>query len=150
MPLVGLLKFVSFTRSLVIKFWATAPAASALACGLETQPIHSLCELTKEELMAKGYLIALVKMTNPDNFMANYGSVVADVFAKFDGRFLVRTPDVTHHEGRQFDVHVIAEFPSVEKATEALGSDEYKSIKAHRTDNSDTEYGSFMLAEGLE
>ena len=47
--------------------------------------------------MAKGYLIALVKMTNPDNFMTNYGSVVADVFAKFDGRFLVRTPDVTHH-----------------------------------------------------
>ena len=66
------------------------------------------------------------------------------------GRFLVRTPDVTHHEGRQFDVHVIAEFPSVAKATEALESDEYKSIVAHRTDNSDTEYGSFMLVEGLE
>jgi len=30
MPLVGLLKFVSFTRSLVIKFWATAPAVNAL------------------------------------------------------------------------------------------------------------------------
>jgi uncharacterized protein (DUF1330 family) len=104
----------------------------------------------KDELMAKGYLIAMVKMTNPDKVMANYGSVVADVFAKFDGRFLVRTPNVTHREGRQFDVHVIAEFPSIEKATEALGSDEYKSIVAHRTDNSDTEYGSFMLAEGLE
>ena len=47
--------------------------------------------------MAKGYLIAMVKMTNPDIFMANYGSVVADVFTKFDGRFLVRTPNVTHH-----------------------------------------------------
>ena len=42
------------------------------------------------------------------------------------------------------------EFPSIEKATEALESDEYKSIVAHRTDNSDTEYGSFMLLEGLE
>ena len=60
--------------------------------------------------MAKGYLIALVKMTNPANFMANYGSVVADVFAKFDGRFLVRTPDVTHHEGRQFDVTSLQSF----------------------------------------
>ena len=89
--------------------------------------------------MAKGYLIALVKFTNPDNFMANYGAVVADVFENFDGRFLARTPHVTHHEGRQFDVHVIAEFPSIEKATEALESDEYKSIVAHRTDNSDTE-----------
>ena len=38
MPLVGLLKFVSFTRSLVIKFWATAPAVNALACRLKTQP----------------------------------------------------------------------------------------------------------------
>ena len=41
--------------------------------------------------MAKGYLIALVKMTNPDNFMTNYGAVVADVFAKCDGRFLYST-----------------------------------------------------------
>ena len=43
MPLVGLLKFVSFTRSLVIKFWATAPAASALACRLETEKCYEVC-----------------------------------------------------------------------------------------------------------
>ena len=100
--------------------------------------------------MSKGYLMALVKINNSDNFAKNYASVVGDVFAKFDGRFLVRTPNVTFHEGRQFDVHVIVEFPSIEKAKEALESDEYKSIKNHRIDNSDTEYGSFMLAEGLE
>ena len=100
--------------------------------------------------MSKGYLMALVKINNSDNFAKNYASVVGDVFAKFDGRFLVRTPNVTFHEGRQFDLHVIAEFPSIEKATEALESDEYKSIQNHRIDNIDTEYGSFMLAEGLE
>ena len=99
--------------------------------------------------MSKGYLIALVKITNSDNFAKNYGSVVGDVFATFGGRFLVRTPNITFQEGRQFDLHVIAEFPSIEKATEALESDEYKSIQNHRIDNIDTEYGSFMLAEGL-
>tara|TARA_X000000950_G_C13776958_1_gene603455 strand:+ start:189 stop:491 length:303 start_codon:yes stop_codon:yes gene_type:complete len=99
--------------------------------------------------MSKGYLIALVKVTNPDEFSKNYGSVVADVFAPFGGRFLVRTPNVTHHEGRKFDLHVVVEFPSIEKATEALDSDEYKSIQDHRTGNIDTEYGSFMLAQGM-
>ena len=100
--------------------------------------------------MSKGYLIALVKINNSDSFSNNYGSVVGDIFAKFNGRILVRTPNVSFHEGRQFDLHVIAEFPSIEKATEALESDEYKSIQNHRIDNIDTEYGSFMLAEGLE
>ena len=99
--------------------------------------------------MPKGYLIALVKITNSNNFSKNYGSVVGDVFAKFDGRFIVRTPNVTFHEGRQFDLHVIVEFPSIEKATKALESDEYKSIQNHRIDNIDTTYGSFMLVEGL-
>ena len=100
--------------------------------------------------MSKGYLIALVKINNSDNFAKKYGSVVGDVFAKFDGRILVGTPNVTFHEGRRFDLHVIVEFPSIEKATEALESDEYKSIQNHRIDNIDTKYGSFMLAEGLE
>jgi hypothetical protein len=44
MPLVGLLKFVSFTRSLVIKFWATVPAVNGLACRLKTQPLLEALE----------------------------------------------------------------------------------------------------------
>ena len=99
--------------------------------------------------MAKGYLIALVKMTNKENFMSDYGSKVEDVFSQFEGHFLVRTPTLTHSEGRNFDIHVIAEFPSIEKATEAVESDSYKAISPHRTNNSDIEYGSFLLAEGL-
>ena len=99
--------------------------------------------------MAKAYIMALVKFTNKDQFMAGYASKVADVFAPYDGRFLARTPDVSHHEGRPFDIHVIVEFPSLDKANEALKSQEYLAIKKGRTGNSDTDYGTFLLVEGL-
>ena len=99
--------------------------------------------------MAKAYIMALVKFTNKDKFMAGYASKVADVFAPFDGHFLARTPEVTHHEGRPFDIHVIVEFPSLAKANEALESDEYLAIKKDRTGNSDTDYGTFLVVEGL-
>ena len=71
--------------------------------------------------MAKAYIMALVKFTDKDNFLQNYASKVADVFAKYDGYFLVRNPEASHKEGRPFDIHVIAEFPSVEKAKKVLG-----------------------------
>ena len=99
--------------------------------------------------MSKGYIIVFVKMTNKEDFMGNYVSKVADVFADFEGKFLVRSPIASHHEGRQFDLHVIAEFPSLKKATEALESPGYKAILPHRKKNSNVEYGSFMLVSGL-
>ena len=83
------------------------------------------------------------------NFLQNYASKVADVFAKYDGHFLVRNPEASHKEGRPFDIHVIAEFPSLEKANEALEGPEYLEIKKHRVENSDTEYGTFVVVEGL-
>ena len=43
-------------------------------------------------LMAKAYIMALVKLTDNDSFMQNYASKVADVFSKYDGHFLVRNP----------------------------------------------------------
>ena len=79
--------------------------------------------------MAKAYIMALVKFTDKDNFLQNYASKVADVFAKYDGHFLVRNPEASHKEGRPFDIHVIAEFPSLEKANEALEGPEYLEIK---------------------
>ena len=99
--------------------------------------------------MSKGYLIALVKMTNAENFTGHYGAKVAEVLAQFDGTFLVKTPNSSHHEGRQFDRHVIVEFPSLEQATKAIESLEYKSIQPHRVNNSDVDYGTFMLVPGV-
>ena len=100
--------------------------------------------------MAKAYIMALVKFTDKEQFMTDYASKVANVFAPYDGRFLARTPVATHHEGRSFDIHVIVEFPSLEKANEALESDEYLAIKKGRTGNSDTEYGTFLVVDGLQ
>ena len=54
-----------------------------------------------------------------------------------------------HKEGRAFDLHVIAEFPSRDKANEALGSAEYLAIKPHRIGNIDMDYGSFVVVEGV-
>ena len=99
--------------------------------------------------MAKAYIIALVKFKNKERFMADYGSKVADVFEPYGGSFLARTPAGTHHEGRSFDIHVIVEFPSLEKANQALVSSEYLEIKKHRIGNSDVDYGTFVVVEGL-
>ena len=46
-------------------------------------------------------------------------------------------------------MHVIAEFPSLEKANEALDSKEYLDIKKHRVGNSDIDYGTFVVIEGF-
>ena len=70
-------------------------------------------------------------------------------YPALSGHFLVRNPEDSHKEGRPFDIHVIAEFPSLEKANEALESAEYLEIKKHRVGNSDTEYGTFVVVEGL-
>ena len=99
--------------------------------------------------MAKAYLMGLYKFTNKEQFKAEYGSKIADVFKLFGGHFLARTPIGTHHEGRPFDMHVIAEFPSLEKANEALESKEYLDIKKHRVGNSDIDYGTFVVIEGF-
>ena len=99
--------------------------------------------------MSKAYAIALVKLTDKEKFMENYGSKVADVFALYEGHFLARATEATHKEGRPFDLHVIAEFPSSHKANEALGSAEYLAIKEHRIGNIDMDYGSFVVVEGV-
>ena len=44
---------------------------------------------------------------------------------------------------------VVAEFPSLEKANEALESKEYLDIKKHRVGNSDIDYGTFVVIEGF-
>ena len=99
--------------------------------------------------MTKGYLIGLIKITNVEGFKNDYATKVEAVLAEFGGKFIVRTGDASHHEGRPFDRHVIVEFPSLEKATQAVESDAYRAIKSHRVDNSDIEYGSLMLLEGV-
>ena len=99
--------------------------------------------------MPKGYLVGLVKITNQDDFTANYSTKVESVFAPFGGKFIVRTDSTSHHEGRHCDRYVIVEFPSLEQATQAVESPASQAIKPHRVNNSDIDYGSFMLLPGV-
>ena len=46
-------------------------------------------------------------------------------------------------------MHVIEEFPSLEKANEALESKEYLDIKKHRAENSDIDFGTSVVIEGF-
>ena len=46
-------------------------------------------------------------------------------------------------------MHVIAEFPSLEKANDALETKEDLDIKKHRVENSDIDFGTFVVIEGF-
>jgi uncharacterized protein (DUF1330 family) len=43
---------------------------------------------------------------------------------------------------------VVVEFEGLDNATKMMQSDEWQQLSLHRTGNSDTEFGSFMLLEG--
>ena len=85
--------------------------------------------------MSKGYIIAHPTLTNPEKFVSDYGSKVADVVEKYDGQFLVRGGNVSYREGDPADLNVVVEFPSLEKAMECINSPEYKAIEAGRKEN---------------
>ena len=99
--------------------------------------------------MAKGYLIAHVKVTNEAAFKKHYSAKVVEVLSQYGGKFLVVTDQALHHEGRPCDRHVVVEFDSLAADETAIQSKEYLALKAHRVNNSDIDYGSFMLVPGV-
>ena len=96
--------------------------------------------------MPKGYIIAHPTLTNPEKFVSDYGSKVADVVEKYDGKFLVRGGNVSYREGAPTDLNVVVEFPSLEKAMECKNSTEYKAIESGRKENMT---GMFIVVEGV-
>ena len=77
--------------------------------------------------MPKGYIIAHPTLTNPEKFVSDYGSKVADVVEKYDSQFLVRGGNVSYCEGDPADLNVVVEFPSLENSMECKNSPEHKS-----------------------
>lgn len=98
--------------------------------------------------MAKGYIIALLKFSNPEQFIENYASKIPTVLEAHGGRFLVRTPISHFGEGREYSLHVIVEFDSFDKAQEMMNSADFKKLTPHRHGNTDHSASSFMLLEG--
>ena len=66
--------------------------------------------------MAAGYVIAKLKVTNPENYK-EYIAKVSEVVKKFDGEYLVRIGEYQVDEGEDiFPWLVIIKFPTYEWA----------------------------------
>ena len=96
--------------------------------------------------MSAGYVIAQLKVTNPENYK-EYVNKVTEVVQKFGGEFLVRNGEYQCVEGEtKFPRIVVIKFPSYEKALKWYNSDEYKPVKQIRLNNSE---GSNIIIKGV-
>ena len=97
--------------------------------------------------MSKAYVIGHVTLTNPEKFMADYGSKVEDTIKAFGGKFLARGGKVSYQEGEPLgEIHVIGEFPDRAAAIAWEESEQYQAILAGRTDNS---VGGILIMDGV-
>mgnify|MGYP001321345257 CR=1 FL=1 len=97
--------------------------------------------------MAKGYIIARVKVTDPEQY-AKYRAVSPDAIGAFDGEFIVRGGKSETVEGEAEDRRiVVVEFPSFEAAKECYYSDVYQEAKKLRESAGEAQ---FVLVEGAE
>ena len=98
--------------------------------------------------MSKAYLVGLIKFKNQKPFVEDFASKIPEFNKEKGGKILARRPESSFCEGRKFDLHVVVEFENFDDATTMLQSKEWQDLSRHRTSNSDTEFGSFMLIEG--
>ena len=95
--------------------------------------------------MKKGYWIAMVDITDPENFKAYIGAY--DVaFAKYGGRFLASSGSAAFPEGFAATRTVIVEFDSYQKALDCYHSPEYREALAVRRASSTAH---LAIVEGL-
>jgi uncharacterized protein (DUF1330 family) len=81
--------------------------------------------------MPKGYWIARVTVTDPDQYK-HYASAAPEAFKKFGAAFLARGGACEHMEGEGRPRNVVIEFPSLQAAIDCYNSPEYQSAKAKR------------------
>ncbi|MFC0218260.1 uncharacterized protein (DUF1330 family) [Pseudochelatococcus lubricantis] len=96
--------------------------------------------------MAKGYLIARIDVTDPDQF-AVYAKLAAGASARHGARALVRGGRFETLEGAPRERNVILEFDSFEKARDYYYSDDYQAAKQERENASVAE---FVVVEGVD
>ena len=96
--------------------------------------------------MPAGYVIAQLRVTNPENYK-EYIEKVNPIVKKFDGEFLVRNGEYQIFDGEtKFPRIIILKFPSYERALEWYNSEEYKPIKQIRLDNAE---GTNIIIKGF-
>ena len=96
--------------------------------------------------MAKGYWIAHVEVTNPDQYQ-KYVEGSAAAFKKYGARMFARGGPVKHLEGDNGRPrNVVIEFESMQTALDCYNSEEYQAAKAHRKDAG---IADIMIMEGV-
>lgn len=97
--------------------------------------------------MPKGYWVAHVEVTDPDQYV-HYVTGAKAAFEEYGARFLARGGENTEVEGALGrSRHVVIEFPSYQAAQDCYHSPEYQAAKAHRLPAG---VASITLIEGLE
>jgi len=75
--------------------------------------------------MTKGYWVARVDVTDPEQYKA-YVAANAEPFRKYGARFLVRAGRFENPEGSSRTRNVVIEFPSYQAALDCWKSPEYQ------------------------
>lgn len=81
--------------------------------------------------MPKGYWIAHVTITNPDQYQL-YATDTREAFQKYGASILARGGAFRQLEGEGHPRNVVIEFPSLQAAIDCYNSPEYQGAKAKR------------------
>ena len=81
--------------------------------------------------MPKGYWIAHVTVTNPDQYQF-YATGTREAFQKYGANILARGGEFRQLEGDGHARNVVIEFPSLQAAIDCYNSPEYQAAKAKR------------------
>lgn len=95
--------------------------------------------------MAKGYWIAHVTVTDPEQYKL-YAESAPIAFKKYGATILARGGAHQQMEGEGRPRNVVIEFPSLQAAIDCYNSPEYQSAKARRTGAGVAE---IVLVEGV-
>ena len=94
--------------------------------------------------MAKGYLVANIRVTDQERFQ-QFSGMAGPIIQKFGGKVLARGPGADRHEGTLSGVVMMIEFDSKEVAEHFYFSEDYQAAKAVRDECSETD---LMIIEG--
>lgn len=94
--------------------------------------------------MAKGYLVAHIRVHDPERF-ADFKAKAGPAIQQYGGKVLALSPNADHREGEFKPLTVLLEFESVGAAQRFYESEEYTAAKAVRVEASQTD---LLIVEG--
>ena len=86
--------------------------------------------------MPKGYWIAHVTVTDPEQYQ-HYAGSTTEAFQKYGATVLARGGTYEQMEGEGRPRNVVIEFPSLQAAIDCYNSPEYQAAKAKRAGRGD-------------